>query len=317
MIIVCSTDNNYVMPLGVMLCSLFENNREEQIQVHILCGDVSLDNKRKLLCIAKRGYQRMIFYDMDNHDFSKFPIGEKYQASSITLTTYYRLFLTKILPKNIDKVLYLDCDMIVCDSLRSLWNVDISDVAIAGVLDPESNMPFAYNRLHYAQSEEYFNAGMLLINLAYWRKHNVLKRFYEIAADKSLQLNYHDQDILNLCFHKEKRRISFKYNVQNDFLYKHKYLKLAWEYWDELEESIKKPCIIHYIYREKPWFVECSHPYKDKFLKYYAMTEWRNKPLKRLYKDSILSRLKSSLRYIYIYAFKKSKLNMFREDLYL
>lgn len=312
--IVCSTDNNYVMPLGVMLCSLFENNREERIQVHILCGSVSLDNKHKLLRVVKKYNQQICFYDMNDKDFSDFPVGEEYQVSSITLAAYYRLFLTKILPENIAKVLYLDCDMIVCDSLKSLWDIDISNYAIGGVLDPESNMPYAYNRLRYAQSEEYFNSGMLLINLDYWRSHEALKRFYEIAADKSLQLNYHDQDILNLCFHREKKIIDFKYNVQTDFLYKHEYLRLTWEYWDELDASIRKIYIIHYIYQEKPWFKDCEHPYKSEFEKYKALTEWKN--VSERYYRSKKIRLKKMVKKILIsLGLVNSTPNKYREDL--
>lgn len=317
MVIVCSTDNNYVMPLGVMLCSLFENNKDENIKVHILAGNVSVENKENLSHLASKYSRIIVFHDMDDRDFADFPVGKSYQLSSISLATYYRLFLTKVLPETVDKVLYMDCDIIVRHSLSTLWNTDISDYAIAGVLDPESNMPFAYNRLKYPQSAEYINAGLLLINLDYWRKTDALSRFYAIASNKDIQLNFHDQDILNLCFYKEKKKLSFKYNFQNDFLYKPQFIKLNWVYWHSLEEEANDPVIIHFIYRDKPWFVECTHPYKNEFIKYYSKTQWGTEPLKKLYRHRFMKRIIAFLRYTYHGIFPKPGENLFREKLNL
>lgn len=317
MIIVCSTDNNYVMPLCVMLCSLLENNRGEEIQIHVLCGNVSDDNKEILSRLILKYKKHIIFHDMDDNDFSDFPIKEKYQVQSISLATYYRLFLPKILPDNIKKVIYIDCDIIVRHSLRPLWNLNLEDYAIAGVLDPENNLPYSYNRLKYPQSAGYFNAGLLVINLDYWRKTKAMENFYSIVAQKNIELKYHDQDIINVCFQDRKKRISFKYNLQNDFLYKQKYLRLAWEFWDELEDCIEDPTIIHFIYGEKPWFMECSHPYKGEFIKYYEMTEYKAIPLRKLKNSNFLDITISFMKRIYRAAFPKEKETFFRNDLYL
>lgn len=317
MVIVCSTDNNYVMPLCVMLCSLFENNKEEEIQLHVLCGNVTEDNKGKITRLVLKYNKDIMFHDMDDRDFSDFPIKEKYQAQNISLATYYRLFLPKILPETIKKVIYIDCDMIVRKSLKPLWDMDIDNYAVAGVLDPENNLPFAYNRLKYPQKAGYFNAGLLVINLHYWRVVGAIVKFYSIAANKQIELKYHDQDIINLCFYKEKRRISFQYNLQNDFLYKTEYLRLSWEFWDELNECLVDPTIIHYIYAEKPWFIECNHPYKDEFVKYYKMTEWKNEPFRKLYNKRVCDVFISFLKNTYHYFFPKKKEQVFRNDLFL
>lgn len=288
--IVCSLDNNYVMPTGIMICSLCENNKGEKIVFHLLSADISEDNKNRLRTLVAKYHHELNFYHIDDKDFADFPINRPGQRHIHSLATYYRLFLGKILPDTVQKVLYLDGDIIVRHSLKTLWNTDIENYAVAAVPDMDNNKIRPYERLHYSSAKGYFNAGVLLINIKYWREHNVLDKFYELVRTHPERLRCHDQDILNYIFRDRKLRLNVTYNFQQPFLYKAQYLEMSSDIINEINKVICDPVIIHYIMSEKPWFKDCSHPYKSEFKKYQALTEWRNVPegYRHFLKNSII-----------------------------
>lgn len=273
--IACSTDNNYVMPTGVMMCSLCENNKNENITFHVLSSDVNEQNKKKLENLVRKYKQKIIFYYVDDKDCSYFPINQPGQSEHIhSLAAYYRLLLHEILPQNIQKVLYLDGDIIVRHSLEQLWETDIDNYAIAAAPDIQNNRIKHYNRLKYPYSLGYFNSGVLLINLYYWRKNNVANEFYDFATKYPERLACHDQDVLNYVFRNRKYILDVTYNFQQDFFYKKELREFSNEIEAEIESSIHDPVLIHYIWRPKPWYKDCTHPCKNEFEKYRALTEW-------------------------------------------
>lgn len=297
--IVCSTDNNYVIPTGVMMCSLCENNSGEKIRFHVLSSDITDKNKTALEHIVNKYGQDIVFYKINDNDLADFPIGRKGQSAHISsLATYYRLFLGDILPNYITKVIYLDGDIIVRKSLNELWNTKIDEYAIAGAPDTGNNSVDHYNRLLYPQSLGYFNAGVLLINLEYWRSHEVKKEFFNIARKHPERLRCHDQDILNYVFRNCKKRLNAKFNFQNDYLFEHKYTNLLYDILDEIDAALTDPVIIHYITGPKPWQLDCIHPYKNEFLKYLEKTEWKN--MKMSHGDSLKERIKHRLIKLFI-----------------
>ena len=278
--IVCSTDNNYVMPTGVMICSLCENNHGEQIRFHILSSDITDANKASLERITSGYGQRIEFHKINDADLADFPIGREGQSSHISsLATYYRLFLGDILPDDIKRVIYLDGDIIVRGSLRPLWDLPMDGCAIAGAPDTANNGVEHYNRLLYPQSYGYFNAGVLVINLDYWRSHNVKESFFKIAREHPERLRCHDQDILNDTFRTCKKRLDAKYNFQNDYLFEHQYQLLTYDIISEIDAALDNPAVIHYITGPKPWQRDCIHPYRDEFTKYRDKTQWRGMKL--------------------------------------
>ena len=112
---------------------------------------------------------------------------------TITQATYYRLNLAEILPERIDKVLYLDGDVICRKSLVSLWNTDISQCAVAGGPDASETAFEKENHLHLQHWNGYFNAGVLLINLRWWREHHSTEAFYSFINEHRDWLRCQDQ----------------------------------------------------------------------------------------------------------------------------
>ena len=276
--IVCSTDNCYVMQTGIMLTSLFENNREADIRVHVLHNGIDSNSITLIGRIASDYGQKIKFYLVDESLFSAFPIGRDGQNTHVgtSYATYYRLFLSELLPKDISRVIYLDGDIIVMDSLNDLWATDMHDKAIAAVPDSYNNKIEHYNRLHYPQQLGYFNAGVLLINLDYWRTNNVVSAFCQYASARPDSLYCHDQDILNYVFRDCKIVLPLRYNMLNEYWFKTRHSVVSWEFDNQIHYGQQHPAIIHFTGLPKPWFSNCHHPMKPEFEHYRAMTPWRD-----------------------------------------
>lgn len=104
------------------------------------------------------------------------------KISHITLPTYYHLLIGDLLPKNIDKCIYLDVDICVRKDLSELFNINMKDNYIAGVLSPSFyfNQKKHCSRLNLPSMNQYINVGILLIDLRQIRKENMTEKFIEL-----------------------------------------------------------------------------------------------------------------------------------------
>ncbi|WP_274950274.1 glycosyltransferase family 8 protein [Bacteroides cutis] len=279
--IVLASDDAYVQHLGVLLVSIFENNREETMLIHLMTDNISDKNKRLLSQIVDLQYgQRLIFYEMDKTLFKEFPLRTR---DHISIAAYYRLMLVELLPEEISRILYLDCDMIVTGLLRPLWDVDMNGKAVAAVMDNLFFTPETFSRLSLPVGDGYFNSGTLLINLDYWRKVDVFGKALRITETKSDILLWHDQDILNLLFHKCWLRLPYRWNVMNTLMRPFPYYTP--ELLKEIDKEIEERVIIHYTCAWKPWIYPCDNPLCFEYYKYLRLSPWRSfKPKASIWK---------------------------------
>lgn len=274
-IVVCS-DNNFVMPTGVMLCSVCVNNQESEITFHVVADQVSSENKKKLKnIISSFQGKTIVFYDAGIINTTEIPTME--DNARLTIATYYRLFLTEILPSTMRKVIYLDGDIIVRQTLKPLWDINLDNAAIAAIPDSNSALDSFYERLVYPKKKGYFNAGVLLINLEYWRNHHLLSVFKDFMVHHADQIVYHDQDVLNYILKDYKIELPITYNLQTGFLWTEKNYDA--KYYQEVDKTIHNPAILHFNGAKKPWQKSCRHPYRSTFFKYQTQTVWKDEPL--------------------------------------
>ena len=265
-------DNNYAPYSSVVIASIIDHNPEEEITFHLLHTDLTAER-----CAIIKSWvesfkgKKVCFYQMKKESFADFPIDEH---TYLDYGAYIRLYLGECL-KQIDKVLYLDCDVIVNGSLCELWNTDISDYAVAGVRDRINDYIRVYNRLDYQMCEGYINSGMMLINLKRWREDDFFKKAQQLACEKGASvLKNHDQDIINAIYHGQILMLPFRYNLLEYYLYVEEWLYLDRKYYPEIVEACKNPAIIHFCMPQKPWHYECINPFKELYYKYRKMTPW-------------------------------------------
>lgn len=267
--IAACTDHKYVMPFGVMIHSVCRNNTSVAIRFHVVV-DETVTEEDRLGLKGVAGGNDVLFYKVDSRSFSSWPL-----ILHLTPASYYRLLLPLILPEDVGKVLMMDGDIIVRHSLLPLWETDVDGVALAAVPDPAESDIEMYNRLQYPPELGYFNSGVLLMNLNFWRANNISDEIESFVNNHSDRILYCDQDILNYVLRKRKKTLPIKYNTQSGFLFQLE--KAGYDYWKyekEVLEARKDPVVIHYIF-DKPWIEGTNPPFKSSFLKYQDETKWK------------------------------------------
>lgn len=274
--ILCATDDNYVPYCGIMLTSLFENNKQEQFDIYIMTEGLNSNNQSLINKLIQQYDARLFYIYVNDECLNDCPIRI---GDHVSIAAYYRLLAPKLLPASIDKILYFDCDMIIDASIKGLWNSNIAETACGVVIDEAYEFSSIYNRLGYDKSKHYFNSGMLLINLDYWRKHNVMERCFECIQTMPDKLLFHDQDTLNVVLQDEKKYLPVTYNFQTGFLYRK--TELSSELREEVLSSVPCPTVIHYTGPSKPWQELSQHPYASFYQYYKHLSPWSKFPDKK------------------------------------
>lgn len=265
----------YVPYLCVTIKSIMENNSLHAIYIHILTDFIS-EAQRLLLsnCVFDLKKLSLQVYFVDDTLLKGLRIG------NLTLHTWYRLLLPEILPNDVSRVLYLDADTIVTDNLGELFELDMGNVAVAGSLDPQSFTDKPYERCGYEKNKQYICAGVLLINLDYWRENHLTDKIIKYAQANNERLIFQDQDAINYVCQDSKIILPFRYGTVLWFFYMNE-LYTESSYYKQLYDSFYHPAIIHYIGCH-PWQKEISirHIMYDEWLKYNNMLKH---PVKRTY----------------------------------
>ena len=180
---------------------------------------------------------------------------------------------------DLDKIIYLDCDIVVLNDLQSLWNFDVSDVAVAMAPDLSFEDKRSLNRLGITTGY-YLNSGVILMNLDYWRKHDVQNRVISYILEKGDKLIYNDQDALNSILQNEHKVLHIKYNYS--YCYFHRLIGVSHkEKIREIIEARDNPVIFHYFGPLKPWSLGCYIPGKELFVKYQKLSGWSYKIIQK------------------------------------
>lgn len=272
--ILCCPDNNYIPYCGIMLTSLFENNRDINFTVYIIAAKLKKTNKElleKLCCI----YNNCIsFIDIENNDLGNCPVKK---GDHVSIAAYYRIFAPQLLPQNIDKILYLDGDIIINGSINNLYNTNIDNNAFGAVIDEDYLGEKKYTRLEIPFNKSYINSGVLLINLKYWRKYNLVDKCLAYTKNNQERIVLHDQDVLNAVLFDKIKLLPITYNFQTGFLYK--ITKLDNDKRIELQNCLYTPIIIHYTGPCKPWHKDSKHPYRKRFIYNKSISLWNKQPM--------------------------------------
>lgn len=280
-----SSSDSYAQLAGISILSLFENNKDcDEINVFILDNNISDKNKDKLLSLAEK-YDRYIKF-VEMIDLKELT-GVEVSAQRWNLSTFGRLFEASLFPE-LDKIMHIDCDTIICDSLEEYWNQDMTGKVYAGALE---NIGYKFKRdIGLSETDSYMNAGNVMLNLKYIRENNVEKRFVDYIIKRDGKLAFVDQEVLNGSIREEEKLVlSLRFNsysIIHYFDYKQSIkIKKVRGYYDECEynEAVNNPSIVHFttcfLDGTRPWIEGNKHPYLSEFLKYKALSPWKDEPL--------------------------------------
>ena len=260
-----AVDDGYMPFLAVTLQSLVDNSSQEYYYlIKILYTNISEENKEKIKKYERENVN-IEFVDLNYYIGT---IKDKlYTRDYYSKTTYFRLFIPNLYPQY-NKALYLDCDIVLLRDVAELFNIDMGDNLVGGAPDDviqtyEVFQEYVEKVVGVADYRNYFNAGVLLMNLDELRRYNFQEKFL-YSLDKIKFSVAQDQDYLNrLC----KGRV--------------KIIDKTWNRMpiSNIEVDEKDLKLIHYNLAFKPWHFE-DILYKEYFWKYAQKTEFFDEILK-------------------------------------
>ena len=268
-----ATNDNYAPHAAALIVSIMVNKRpEDELNFYCFADDLSTEVRQWLCEMEQQWKFTLHFIDIDDSVFQHLP------AFNGNRTTYFRLMMARFLPETLEKILYLDCDMIVISSLSELFATDIEDKYAAVVVAAASMPHLASLNLPYP----YLNAGMVLFNLKQYRQDRMEERAFDFAERHREMLLYPDQDIFNVIFGGNVVFVPAKWNCSqhyritffpkiNQYILRMIGWKFSEGFWRELAEAERKPCIVHYT-NTKPWDGGCNSPLAGEYWKYARQT---------------------------------------------
>lgn len=266
----------------ISVISLFENNKHVSGLIVYLVGEnIPTDSKEALEGIGKKYGREISIIDLPDLDILEFIVSSRWPKSA-----YTRLFSALLLPKNIDRILYLDCDTIIKGDIGSLRYIDFCQNVFFGVKDCVGNM---YKKnIGLGPNDVYINAGVLLINLDKLRLINVNLLIENYLKTYIRLINYADQDVLNGVFRNQIGVLSPRFNVMT-INSVHSFREICmlrrptgFYSESELKDALTNQTIIHYTTNMlviRPWYRNTNHPFANEFRKYMTLSLWESKKL--------------------------------------
>lgn len=255
-------DNNYIKHLAVTIISILKNALiDDELYFYILENNLYVENKEKILELKKIKQCQINFISLSDKIFKDVP---NYNLQYITKTAYYRFLIAEIL-KDVDKIIYLDSDIIVLSSLEELFSVDVRDYYLAAVYDI---CYYFYNKIHDTNYVDFVNSGVLLMNLKLWREENIFFKLLNITIKNGNKFPFGDQEAINIACGKKIKLLSLSWNVQNTFFEINNLLYHPLK--KDIIKSFRNIKIIHYTSAKKPWnsFV----PLQKYYMKYSKLS---------------------------------------------
>jgi lipopolysaccharide biosynthesis glycosyltransferase len=284
-VVVCSADENYAMPMTATVRSALSNlkNKRSKILLFVLDGGIKAPTKRKVEASLQSAQIEIHWLMPDQAKVKGLP-----ESKYITIASYYRLLMAELLPQELDKAIYLDSDMIVLGDLQELWDMELADYSVLAVSNGNKIETAGglrnYKELGLNPESTYFNAGLLVVNLRKWRDDNIGFKFLEFIEKNRSIIQEHDQDALNAVLEGKWGELNPRWNQLPQ-------IHTVFSSWEsspfsdpETYHAVRNdPLIIHYA-GAKPWHLTCNHPAVDIFEQYLDQTAWagtRDTQLKR------------------------------------
>ena len=266
--VTCNTDEKYFQHCSAMLCSLLENNKDLIFNIHLLTSGLKPSLVENLDEMVSRYGSSLTIHNMNESKLE----GVKIRTQRpLTKAAYYRILLPDVINIGIDKILYLDCDIIVLGSVKELYNLELDNYALAACEDVSPYNSLHRNQLQLSMSDKAFCSGIMMINLKYWREHQAVTKLLEYSKREREVIFLHDQDSLNYVFKNQWFKLPYKWNVTPLSIVP---LDSDQRTFDLIEYVLDRR-IIHYSSSLKPWF-DVWFPERKYYRKYLVGSQLKN-----------------------------------------
>ena len=271
-------DLNYQIPFCCSLKSLLDNNIVSINDIYVVHNQESSMTPvmEQIRGYVKTNYEKEIVdVVIDQKDYSEF----RFQGH-VSTVAYYIFSIADYLPKHVSRVLYLDPDTIVTSKLSLLEDLQFGESDFLFAID-HGELSFERLKKYSPNILNYFNGGLLFLNLPFWREKNISKNFWEYANNRPDDLKYWNQDILNIVLHDKWTALPYTYNAYG------------------IKSKLKElPKVIHYTGNRKPWNYLCDHPYRKLFWEVLKKTPFEKDFRRQRFFGGLVTRILLPLIYI-------------------
>lgn len=269
--VACAVEGEaYVGHCAAMLHSLLVRNADSPLLIHYLHGDdTSSRGRTRLGEMVRRCGGEIHFHAVPERLIAGLPV-----KGFTRKATWYRIFLPELLP-DASRVLYLDADLIVTDSLLPLWHTELRGHLLGAVtnvmMEHDLDRP---TWLGLPSRDSYFNAGVLLMDLELMRQERTTEELRSFSVSQAERLGWRDQDALNLILHDRRLPLHPRWNCMNAVM------QFPWavDYFgaQALEEARRHPAIRHYEGpgQNKPWHLLCEPAERRLYAGHRRDTPW-------------------------------------------
>jgi len=277
-------DQNFITPFYVLLTSLFLNNGKHNIVFHTIAEDLEDSEKQRILNFVRQHNAAIFFYSLDKKIVQQFTLAK--DSPHITAATYYRLYFPELIPPGIDYLLYLDTDIVVIGDISKLYQTSLGNLPVGAVSDPKI---LKRPDLGIEKEGEYFNAGVLLINIKEWKLQEVTQRAAEFLINFPEKIILADQDALNAILAGSWYKLDKGYNIT----FYDVPLRIKEK---QIEPFLKDKIIIHYTTQNKPWLLTCTNRLRNVYHYYLqkspraASNKYIDEELRNKYKYKLIKR---------------------------
>lgn len=285
--VVYHSSDSFASVLSVSIASIMENNKGmDDITFYVLEKQMTEESKHKLTQMVAAYNRKLVLIPMPDmqKDFN-FPIARV--RKKWILDSYCRLFLGSILPNEVERVLYLDCDTLCHGDLQEFWDMDLQGCYCGAVTDAVGE--HYYELFDMNKTSRYCNSGMILFDLKRWREDGMEDKVAEYVREKNGFVFFMEQSVMNIVLQDKIKILHPKFNtytlisgLNNQEL---KWLRHCKRFYSkqECDEARKDPRLIHltnlFLVKGRPWLEGNNHPFRDIFMSYRALTPWKDEPL--------------------------------------
>ncbi|MBP5399820.1 MAG: glycosyltransferase family 8 protein [Alphaproteobacteria bacterium] len=241
--VVFNIDENYAKFLSVTMISILQNT-DEHLHFHILTNGLSASTLKKIEKLKKIKPFELDIIKINDERIAQIP---DYVNITINSVANYRLLTASLLP-DLDKIIYLDADLVFQSNIKEYWHIDVNNYYLAAVADPLNGHQEKewFHDLPLPDKSLYFNSGVPVINLKKWREDGVENKFFENSAKYAKLLVLPDQDILNITLSPDVKYLNLRYNFTTELRFSDAKTKA---------EFAEKALLIHWAGVLKPWLI--------------------------------------------------------------
>lgn len=278
-VIVCATNEAYIHAAAAMLHSVAVHVPPlTRLQIYVLEDELSLTSKSRLQHVIKRFpvAAELLWRHPCDSRIAQLRSPAEWPSRAI----YLRLLIGSTMPEELQRVVYLDTDLIVCADISELWSTPLRNHPVAAVQNHIPSVFGEHRRLDFQSlgidfAEPYFNSGVLVIDLPAWRRAEIEERTLHFLGNRCSELLYPDQDALNIALVRNWTPLPHQWNV------------LSAVYMGDGPDSapqrtglakppemVMRPKAVHYAGNPKPWLEQCCHPARELFRRHLHESGW-------------------------------------------